>query len=251
MFMRLVQAKAKPAELMRLRRYYDDTVVRSLQKTQGCLHAVLLQSTRASDEVISLTLWENEALAKAYEESGLFGRLMDEARPMLADSSEWRVELSKDLKLEQVPVPLEPTVKAYPIAVMSRELNSHQERPADLFLRIVSVRLKPEKRKEFETLYLHEIIPALHDTPGCRHAYLLAPAGQDPDALSVTVWESKTAADDYERTGRFAELVDKVKHTFTDLFQWRMTLDHDHKQTATSDDIMVDRYHVMAGKRLG
>lgn len=250
MFMRLVQAKAKPAELTRLRWYYDDRVVPALQKTAGCLYACLMQSAREPDEVISLTLWQSQSYAETYEANGLFAKLMDEARPMLADSSEWRVELSSDLKLEQVPVPAEPTVKAYPIAVMSRELNTHQARPSDLFLRIVSVKLKPDRKEQFKALYLHEIIPALHETPGCRHAYLLMPGGPKPEALSVTIWDSKDAADEYEQSGRFAELVDRVKHTFTDLFQWRMRLDHHERQSATSDDITVDRYHVMAGKRL-
>ncbi|MBI4430056.1 MAG: antibiotic biosynthesis monooxygenase [Ignavibacteriales bacterium] len=250
MFMRLVQANAKPSELARLRWFYDDRVVPTLQNTRGCLYACLMQSVRKSDEVISLTLWENQSHATAYEASGLFGMLMDEAKPMLADSTEWRVELSRDLTLEQVPIPQEPTVRAFPIAVMSRDLNSHHPRPPDLFLRIVSVKLKPEKQNEFQTLYLHEIIPTLHDTKGCRHAYLLMPGGQNPEALSITIWETKEAADEYEQSGRFAELVDRVKHTFTDLFQWRMKLDHHQRETATSDDITVDRYYVMAAKRL-
>jgi len=113
MFMRLVQAKAKPAELTRLRWLYDDRVVPTLQKTPGCMYACLMQSTREPDEVISMTLWDNQLHAEDYEASGLFAKLMEEARPMLADSSEWRVELSKDLKLEQVPLPQEPSVKAF------------------------------------------------------------------------------------------------------------------------------------------
>ncbi len=250
MYLRLVQAKAKPAELTRLRWLYDDRVVPALQKTPGCMYACLMQSTREPNEVISMTLWETQARADEYETSGLYAKLLEEARPMLADSSEWRVELSKDLKLEQVPVPLEPAVRAYPIAVMSRELNSHHERPADLFLRIVSMKIKPEKQDQFRELYIHEIIPALHEIKGCRHAYLLMPGGHDAEALSVTIWDSKDAADEYERSGRFAGLVERVKHTFTDLFQWKMTLDHNRKQTATSEDLTVDRYSFMAAKKL-
>ena len=249
MYMRLVQAKAKPAEIVRLRWHYDEKVVPALQKTTGCLYACLMQGTRTPDEVISMTLWENQSSADAYESSGLFAKLLDEVKPMLAESSEWRVELSKDLKLEQVPVPEEPTVKAFPIAVMSREINAHQERPKDLFLRVVSLKIRPEKRDEFSDLYLHEIIPALHETPGCRHAYLLMPPAENQEALSLTMWDSKEAADQYEQSGRFADLVDKVKHTFTDLFQWKMRLDHAQKMSATSDDLAVVRYNMLAGKR--
>jgi len=248
MFMRLVEAKAKAAEIARLRWYYEDKVVPALQKTPGCLYACLMQSAQEADKMISMTMWESQASAEAYEASGLFGKLMEEVKPLLADSSEWRVELSKDLTLEQVPVPQEPTIKAYPVAVMSREMGLPKGRSKDLFLRIVSLKLKPGKTDEFRELYLHEIIPALHNTDGCRHAYLLMPKEEGHEALSVTMWDSKQAADTYEQSGRFAQLVEKVRHTFTDLFQWRMKLDHDQKRSATSDDLTVDRYSVLAGK---
>lgn len=247
MFMRLVQAKAKPELLWKLRRNYEERVLPSLQKTPGCLYACLMQGSQLPEEVISMTMWESQKHAEDYERSGLFRQLLEEARPMLADSSEWRVELSKDLKLEYVPTPVEPTVKSMPIAVMSRDLKAGFDRPTDMFLRIVSAKLKPEKKDEFRELYVHKIIPALQATKGCRHAYLLMPDGDNTEAMSVTIWDSKAAAEEYE-AGGFSHLLDKVKHTFTDLFQWKMKLDHDQRQTATSDDITVDRYFLVGGK---
>lgn len=246
MFMRLVQAKAKPDSLWKLRRNYEERVVPSLQKTPGCLYACLMQGSRLPEEVISMTMWESQKHAEDYERSGLFNQLLEEARPLLADSSEFRLELSKDLKLEYVPTPMEPTVKSMPVAVMSRDLKTGFDKPAEMFLRIVSAKLKPEKQGEFREIYIHEIIPALEATKGCRHAYLLMPDREKSEAMSVTIWDSKSAAEEYEAAG-FAPLLDKVKHTFTDLSQWKMKLGQ-RGATATSDDVTVDGYFFVEGK---
>ena len=247
MFMRLLQAKAKPDLLWKLRQNYEERGVPALQKTPGCLYACLMQSSHVPEEVISMTMWESQKHAEEYERSGVFRQLLEEARPMLADSSEWRLELSKDLKLEYVPTPVEPTVKSMPVAVMSRDLKTGFDKPTEMFLRIVSVKLKPEKKDEFRGLYIHEIIPALEATQGCRHAYLLMPDRDKSEAMSVTIWESKAAAEAYE-AGGFAPLLDKVKHTFTDLSQWKMNLSRERGKTATSDDISVDGYFFVEGK---
>ncbi len=42
---------------------------------------------------------------------------------------------------------------------------------------------------------------------------------------------------------------DKVKHTFTDLFQWKMKLDQSQQtQAATSDDLRVEGFSIVTGK---
>lgn len=247
MFMRLVQAKAKPDLLWKLRQNYEERVVPALQKTPGCLYACLMQSSHVPGEVISMTMWESQKHAEDYERGGLYRQLLEEARPLLADSSEWRLELSKELKLEYVPTPVEPEVKSMPVAVMSRDLKTGFDKPTEMFLRIVSAKLKPEKKGEFREIYIHEIIPALEATKGCRHAYLLMPDRDQSEAMSVTIWESKAAAEEYEASG-FAPLLDKVKHTFTDLSQWKMNLGRERGKTATSDDISVDGYFFVEGK---
>lgn len=247
MFMRLVQAKTKPDLLWKLRRNYEEQVVPALQKTPGCLYACLMQSSRVPEEVISMTMWESQKHAEDYERSGLFKQLLEEAKPMLADSSEFRLELSKDLKLEYVATPVEPTVKSMPVAVMSRDLKTGFDKPTEMFLRIVSTKLKPEKKGEFHEIYIHEIIPALEATKGCRHAYLLMPDRDKSEAMSVTIWESKAAAEEYD-AGGFTPLLDKVKHTFTDLSQWKLNLGEKRGQSATSDDISVDGYFFVEGK---
>ncbi len=249
MYMRLLQLQAKPEELPNLRRFYEAVIVPTLQKTPGCLYACLMQSVQRDEEVISMTLWESPAHASAYEKSGTYQKLLDEARPMLADSTEWRMQLTKDLKLDYSPVPAEPTIKASPIEAMSGESKSAGPRPGQMFLRIVSVTVKPGMLEEYKNRYVNEVIPGFQQTKGCRHAYLTFGSEDNNQAFSVTIWDSREAAEEYERSGRFAHLLDKVKHTFTDLVQWKMKLDKSqHAQSATSDELKVEGYSIVSGK---
>lgn len=250
MYMRLVQTKVKPDGLAMMKEYYDTNIIPALQQTAGCLYACLMRNARQPDEIISMTLWETQLHADAYEKSGPFQQLMDGAKPYLADSSEWRIQLTKEMTLEYAPVPEEPTVSSYTVSAAS-DTDTHAPggQASDTYLRIVSVKLKPGKLDEYKRLYESEIIPALHVTNGCRHAYLTTPNSQGSEAISITIWERKTDAEAYERSGLFTQLLEKTKHLYSDLFQWKMHLDHQHSgQSATSEDMQVQGYSVVTGR---
>ncbi len=55
MFMRIVQVKAKTDEIARLQQFYAQTILRVLEKTQGCLFACFLQSVQRGDEFLFMT----------------------------------------------------------------------------------------------------------------------------------------------------------------------------------------------------
>jgi quinol monooxygenase YgiN len=103
MFMQLLQVKAKKEEMDSLRRFYEEKVVTALQETPGCLYACLMQSAQEPDEVISMTLWDLQQSTEEHEKSGLFQRLVEEARPLFAESTEWHIQLSKEFRVEYSP----------------------------------------------------------------------------------------------------------------------------------------------------
>lgn len=109
-----------------------------------------------------------------------------------------------------------------------------------------------QKIKEFIEIYKREIIPALQATDGCLHAYLMEnlQEKEQEEVISITIWESKEKAEQYEKSGQFDRLVEKVKHTFTTLSQWQMSLEKEQgKQAKTSDDLSVSHYTMVAGRR--
>lgn len=250
MFMRLVHTKINPEKFQDFRKFYDKKVIAELQKTPGCLCAGLMQSEQYRDECISMTLWEQQQHAEAYEESGLFQKLLAQARPYLADSSEWKMQLSKDYTLEYQPVEEEPVVKSFTVVEQKDSDVCDREKSQFMYMRIVSLRLEPGKLQEFRQLYREEIIRALCAVKGCRYAYLTESLKDENEVISVTIWDSKKDAENYERSGLFDKLREKVKHTFSELYQWKMTLEKEFgKKLATSEDMKVNYYSIITGKK--
>ena len=250
MYMRLVQTKVKPNGLEIMKEHYDENILPTLQRTPGCLYACLMRSARQQEEIISLTLWETQTHADTYEKSGQFRQLLDGAKPFLADSSELKIQLTKDMTLEYAPVPEEPTVSSYSVSAASdTNTRTPNDQAPETYLRLVSVKLKPGKSDEYRQLYETEIIPALRSTKGCRHAYLTTADNEGTEAISITIWDHKTDAEAYERSGLFAQLLEKTKHLYSELFQWKLHLDHLHRgQSATSEDMKVQGYSVVTGR---
>lgn len=257
MFMRLVQMKVNPDKIFEFERTYERSIMPELQKARGCVYAGLVQSLEDQSEGMSLTLWESQADAIAYEKSGVYAQLLEKSKPFFSDASEWRVQLSNDLKIEYGPVAPEPVVKSY-----AAEMSGHGQSglpsggPGSLYLRLVSMRINPEKLQEFIGIYEREIIPALRKVEGCHDAYLAEGLKEDHEILSVTIWDSLEHARRYEATGEFDKLKQKIQHTFSNLALWKMGLDDKPltgpqgiaKRAVTSDDVAVRTYSIVVGK---
>jgi heme-degrading monooxygenase HmoA len=247
MFMRLVHVKARVDEVYSLQSFYAETVLPVLEKTPGCLFACFLQSVKRSDEFISMTFWDSPQNAQRYEQ-GTFPKLLEEARPYLAESSEWRVYLTKDYKVEYQPVHEEPVVTSY--AVMASPGGApFREKAVSLYLRIVSMKVRPESKEILRALYLNEIMPAMLGIPGCRYAALVENTNESKEVISVSLWDTKRAADEYEHTGQFQVLLGRLRPMLSDLYQWKMGLQQQQAlTTATSEDTTVQGYSVVLGK---
>ncbi len=116
------------------------------------------------------------------------------------------------------------------------------------FLRIVSLRHKKGLLAEYKDLYRAEIIPALLATRGCRYACLSIPTSDENESISVTIWNSREDAEVYERQGTFKKLLEKVKHTVTDLSRMQLDSVGTLLPSTTSEDVGVEGFDVIAGK---
>lgn len=250
MFMRLLHIKLKPDDLPELHTFYDSAVFAALQQTPGCRYACLIQSNRRKEETISMTLWDTKEHADGYERSGIFQKLLDQMRPRLSDSSEWMIQLSKDLTLEYAPVAEQPTAKTYAVTAIAGGMPPPSKSLAPMHMRIVSVRIDPEKVAEFLRLYELEVLPVLKKVKGCRYVYLTQNAGDKTEWISITIWERKEDADRYEQAGMYDLLKSKVKHTFTEMYQWQMELEKSQAGAVVSsnDDVLTDGYRIVTGR---
>ena len=249
MFMRLVQVKVKPESARQITDVYAEKIVPALQNTPGCLYASLIRSVSRPDEAISMTLWDTMQNAESYEKGGLFQRLLNEINPLLSDSSEWKIQLSKDFTLEYTPVPEEPIIKSYRIATGTEDPKPLTDSEVPLYVRIVSVNLKAGMVEEFARLYTTEILPVLHNVHGCKYAFLTEGIQERNEVISVTIWESRDAADIYESSGLFQRLTRKVQHTFSELYQWKLAVEkRSSVQVASTEDLSVNGYNVVSGR---
>lgn len=250
MFMRFVQLKISSRWSQAFLRFYQDIATPKLQSMAGCLFAGLVQSTPHSEEFISLTLWETQKQAEAYEGSGVYRELIEQIQPMLAESTEWKIQLSKDMELEYTPVPEEPVLKQLSVTAQTEE----KENPPPvsgkrMHVRILSARIEQGKMEEFRTLYKSEILPALKKTPGCRYAYLSENLQETNEIISLTIWNSPQDVERYERSGQFDALTEKVKHTLSGLYQWKMALEKKAgSDITTTSDLKVANYQLVTGK---
>ena len=249
MFMRLVQVKVKEGHLERLRDHYQQRIISALEGLPGCRYAGLMKSVHHSEECISLTLWDSEEDAEAYERSGMFEILLHETRPYLLESSESRLQLSQDLTLEYVPVPEEPVVSKLPVAARSDTLVPQREHRGAMWVRIVSLKLRTGKLEEFERLYREQVIPALRKVKGCRYIYLAERSDRVNEVLSVTSWETKEDAENYEKSGLYAALLESQGGTLSELYNWKVKEQRSAGGlAATSEDPTLEQFDVVAGK---
>ena len=103
--------------------------------------------------------------------------------------------------------------------------------------------------EEFKKLYSEIVVPSLIVTKGCRYVFLTKSVKSGNEFISETIWDRKEDADEYESGGKYRELTDKVIHTFSQLYLWRMSLEKDHgKKVKTSEDFKVEHYKLITEK---
>jgi heme-degrading monooxygenase HmoA len=249
MFMRLVELKVKSGRVGSYRQFYRGRIIPALERVPGCCYAALIQSMQHPDECLSLTLWDGEEDAVAYERGGLFDKLLAGTRPYLLESTESTLHLSEDLALEYVSIPAEPVVTRLPVAEGSGSPVSHEGPRSSMCVRILSLKLRVGKRAEFDAFYRSKVIPALRGVRGCLQIFLAERTDRTDEVLSVTIWEKKEDAEAYEASGLFARLLESQRHTLSELYDWKLG---EQKKSAgvltTSEDPTIERFEVIAGR---
>lgn len=249
MFMRLVHLSISGKYESSFKQLYNISVLPQLQKMDGCKMADLIKSNNEKGKYISLSLWEKEAQAEKYEKSEVYKNLSSQVNLFLSESSEWKVKLSNNYELEYKPVLETPLRINYAVSASKQTSGMDYATKSGMFIRIVSLKIEFEKLEEFKMIYTTDIIPALEKTVGCSFVYLTEGINDANEFLSVTVWEDKSSADNYETSGKFLEQIQKVRHTFSKFYLWKMELEQNSvKKVETSEDMKVDNYTVITGK---
>lgn len=249
MFMRFLQLNLDPGHIADFKNFYESDVMGELHKTHDCLFAGLIKSKPGENEFISLTFWQTQIQAEKYESSEAYKKLLAQAKTYLSESTEWKIQLSENSELQYGPVDEEPVIKKYVVAVKNESNDEFMAHSSDMFVRVLSLTIQDDKLEEFKKLYSEIVIPTLKLINGCRYIFLTESVNEKNVFISVTIWDRKEDADEYESSGKFQEITDKVKHTFSQLYLWKMSLEKNYSaKVSTSEDFKVDGYNIVTGK---
>jgi len=244
MYMRTVKMHVRLDDVAPFIREYERSIFPAFAETDGCLSAVLMQSTKEPEECVSLTFWRSQEDIRAYEESGDYGKLVDVLSPYFLESYELQVRLTEDLKLDYA-ASSDPEVRKFELTDPAEATET-----GEFIVRMVSLRFRADTVDAFRKHYEEKVIPVLRSVPGCRYAFLAAPSDDKNELISVTKWESEEAAQAYEHGGQFDQILESQRHFFASLVDLKMHHDKNAtKHTATSDDVTVDNHRVLIGRK--
>ncbi len=92
---------------------------------------------------------------------------------------------------------------------------------------MVSMSIKAEHSLKIAEEYDKNVISALRHQPGCSFASLLQNIHDTKDCISLTIWDSKQKADEYEKSGVFKRLVESLRSFYEESNEGELKLTDD------------------------
>jgi heme-degrading monooxygenase HmoA len=117
-----------------------------------------------------------------------------------------------------------------------------------MFVRFVRLRVSEGREGEFAAWYRARVIPALSGVQGCVFAGLLTP-WRSEDHRSLTIWRNSSAANAYERSGLYHELLREAEPLLASGTEWKVRLSRDSSglNDAEIREIPPDGFVIDAG----
>lgn len=84
-----------------------------------------------------------------------------------------------------------------------------------MYVRLTYLNFLPGKAEEAKKIYNSEIVQVVKQQKGNLDCRMLEPVDNADDYISMTVWESKEDADNYQSSGVYRQLVDRVKEFYS------------------------------------
>ena len=80
MVVRLTHFNFSPGKIEELKKFYNEVAVPTVRKQKGNLECKLLEPVNKKDEYISMTIWDNDGDADAYQSTGVYKQLIEQVR---------------------------------------------------------------------------------------------------------------------------------------------------------------------------
>lgn len=96
-FLRMVSLKFKENKVTAFKKHYENDVIPILCAVKGCRRAFLAAPADNPNELISVTEWESEHAARAYETGGQFRAILESQRHFFSGLADWGEQWEKEM----------------------------------------------------------------------------------------------------------------------------------------------------------
>jgi heme-degrading monooxygenase HmoA len=83
-----------------------------------------------------------------------------------------------------------------------------------MLVRLTYLYFIPSRIEESKKIYNEQVVPVVKKIDGNHNIMLLEPLDGSDEYISMTIWKDKPAADAYQQSGKYKELVEMVKDNF-------------------------------------
>lgn len=97
MIVRLTYFNFTPGTIDELKKFYNEVAIPTVRKQKGNLECRLLEPVNTKEEYISMTTWETQADADAYQSNGVYKKLVDQVRKYFAKEPVLKVYRSESI----------------------------------------------------------------------------------------------------------------------------------------------------------
>ena len=244
MFLRMVTHIIRAEDSEKNARTYAGSVLSGLRTTDGCVFAALLQESSNPQRCISLTIWSARDASVAYEESGLYQKLVDSLRPYFLETDEWKLELSEDLSLQYTPVRVEPSVEGFDeTLVASGSLAGLKRNP--FAVHILAVSVLEEHVGNFEKILASEIYNRYRHIKGFLE---LVTVRQQRTFFVISFWDETVDLQSSSGVHSLDRLGESVSAMLPSFIQWKATHKHEAQLSASSEDVKASVYRCLTAE---
>ncbi len=244
MFLRMVTHIIRAEETETWAEVYTQSVLSALRSTEGCVFASLLQNTGNAQECVSLTLWKSQKESTDYEESGLYTRLVDILRPFFVESTEWKLELSKDLSLEYTPILVEPTVERFDNSVAGSE-NISRLKAKPFAVQILTLTVQEDRVRNFETIFSSDIHPKYKVHKGFIDLILVR---EHHKFHIISFWDETVDIESSSGIYSINQLLESIDKILPSYVRWRVSHETAAHTSASSEDLKATVYRCLTAE---
>ncbi len=118
-----------------------------------------------------------------------------------------------------------------------------------MFMRLVHARYKPESLAAIQKIYDTVIIPRLQKVPGCLFVGAIASEKKREEGISMTLWDTREHAAEYEKSGLFSEMLERIRPHLEESSEWHIQLSDSLELEAkpSIEEPVITSYSSVAG----